>query len=813
MSYLNDVFRQTADEGYFDFARCQRPDGTFYGTAGTCRKGKQVSEKQVDALKKAAKSGNKRAEAALKVVEGKTTPTQDKAKKPTDYEKGGTLNKDAPGPIAKAERDKKIYEDQVKKANEYLKKDPEDEFAGFIKKQAEKSLKPIINSEKVVEGVTKDVPKGTEVGFKSNGFLGTTFTTPGGTVVTTSFGQGDFNFQVNGKYDAGQITDRKEQMAVARQVQRVWNAHRQNLPEGYVVQATAWGEDGRGASRIRAYKRMGFSDPTSGTDANPGTQYGRIGKGGKVSASDRAEQGLGSTLLMFAEGKDKDTALWYIVIFGAPDKKNDFSEQGEGYLDFARCQRADGTIYGSPGRCKQGKEIGAKEDTGGKRQRSNKGMRLTEKIKAMSASDLKKVAKDPRLSDRQRGKLEQLIKAKEGAQKPDAEAKKAAEEAAKTAPRGKRVGRTSLEQVDRQILRGEVKLDAKKLESNPVYQSKTSGSLSTLKTSYNTMKVVIKDPAFDTPANRARLINTRIAIWRAQKAIRESSATAKIDPKTYEKDLKASPKYGKTPGSTKPISKAKSEDLPALEKQMKSLSARLDKKGISTDEAMKISDEMLDVNRRLMIARGDSKPASPNLKKIYEEQGFNAKPELVATANDLNKRKDLLTNMDGTNVVLYRGVTTQEFSDQFKGLGPNGDEHFAGRGIFGNGSYAGAPSFENPGATSQAGKNVAAAYSGERKDLASKVTAFGLRSDANVSTFRGKSYNERSRAYDQWYDRTLKEAEQKTGYKFNDVGEAAAALGVHAYQVPQRDGDYYIVLNRGAVVAAMDSQLSNDQGL
>jgi len=336
-----------------DYARCQRPDGTFYGTAGTCRKGKQVSEKQVDALKKAAKSGNKKAEAALKVVEGKTTP-----KKPTDYERGGTL-KGTLGPIAKAEKDKKIYEDQIKKANEYLKKDPEDEFAGFMKERAEKSLKPITNSEKVVEGVTKDVPKGTKVEFKSNGFLGTTFTTPGGTVVTTSFGQGDFNFQVNGKYDAGQITDRKEQMAIARQVQRVWNAHRQNLPEGYVVQATAWGEDGRGASRIRAYKRMGFSDPTSGTDANPGTQYGRIGKGGKVSASDRAEQGLGSTLLMFAEGKDKDTALWYIAIFGAPDKKNDFNEADS--LEFARCQRADGTFYGTSGTCRKGTPVGPKE--------------------------------------------------------------------------------------------------------------------------------------------------------------------------------------------------------------------------------------------------------------------------------------------------------------------------------------------------------------------------------------------------------------------------------------------------------------------
>jgi hypothetical protein len=29
--WLENVFSQTADGGYFDFARCERADGTFYG--------------------------------------------------------------------------------------------------------------------------------------------------------------------------------------------------------------------------------------------------------------------------------------------------------------------------------------------------------------------------------------------------------------------------------------------------------------------------------------------------------------------------------------------------------------------------------------------------------------------------------------------------------------------------------------------------------------------------------------------------------------------------------------------------------------
>lgn len=39
MSYLDEVFKQTADGGYFDFSRCVRPDGSAYGTGGTCRIG------------------------------------------------------------------------------------------------------------------------------------------------------------------------------------------------------------------------------------------------------------------------------------------------------------------------------------------------------------------------------------------------------------------------------------------------------------------------------------------------------------------------------------------------------------------------------------------------------------------------------------------------------------------------------------------------------------------------------------------------------------------------------------------------------
>jgi hypothetical protein len=510
----------------------------------------------------------------------------------------------------------------------------------------------------------------------------------------------------------------------------------------------------------------------------------------------------------------------------------------EGYFDFARCQRADGTIYGSPGKCKKGKEIGAKEEAPAQKLSADRKMQLTAKIKAMSAADLKKVAKDPRLSERQRGKLQELIAAKEAQEKkvttPAAKVarpvsqkgtdKMAAALAAKAAGSGYTPEQLAAQDAllakmqkreearrGHKELREEVMKDQADLEFITTYQKSSEENLSTLRRSYATMQQLMTPGShFNTPANRARMINTRLAIWKHERALANRGVAQKIDPATYAKTVKESPKYDKTPGSSKAIPRPKPEDADKLQANLNRLSKELDKKGISNERALEISSEILETNRRLMAARGDSRPSAPSLKDIYKEQNFNAKPELVGTASDLRSRKDLLTNPDGTNVIMYRGVTIKEFSDQFKGLGENGDQHFAGRGIFGNGSYAAAAAAHDTRGTAAEAQKTARAYAGEKKDIAAKVTAFGLRKDANVVTFTGADRNERTAQYDQWVDDVRDRAEKATGYRFNDVGEAAAALGIHAYQVPQRGEDFFVILNRGAVVAAMDSQLSDE---
>lgn len=43
------------DQAVLDFARCQRPDGSYYGTGGKCRKGTEVGDKEKPAKKAKAK--------------------------------------------------------------------------------------------------------------------------------------------------------------------------------------------------------------------------------------------------------------------------------------------------------------------------------------------------------------------------------------------------------------------------------------------------------------------------------------------------------------------------------------------------------------------------------------------------------------------------------------------------------------------------------------------------------------------------------------------------------------------------------------
>lgn len=69
----------------YDFARCQRPNGTFYGTAGQCRQGTPVGAKEsivTPKMKKAIEEGKPFAEGGfseLYMVDGKVVKVQEDA--------------------------------------------------------------------------------------------------------------------------------------------------------------------------------------------------------------------------------------------------------------------------------------------------------------------------------------------------------------------------------------------------------------------------------------------------------------------------------------------------------------------------------------------------------------------------------------------------------------------------------------------------------------------------------------------------------------------------------------------------------------
>ena len=212
-----------------------------------------------------------------------------------------------------------------------------------------------------------------------------------------------------------------------------------------------------------------------------------------------------------------------------------------------------------------------------------------------------------------------------------------------------------------------------------------------------------------------------------------------------------------------------------------------------------------------------------NLAEVYEQQGFNAKAEMVKDMDQLLARKDLIKDVDGQdNLVFFRGIPEQSSVDQWQGRGSQGGIHYAGKGVYGNGSYMAAAGQSGKWSVANA-HYTATSYSG---DKASLVTASGLKKDARIwrtsipvpkdNPALDRAANNKARiaarmeAHNEWEKWSLgiiKEAKEKFGEDLNDIGEAAAALGYDGYQVPManhgRGGseDYWVILNRGSLVS------------
>ena len=294
---------------------------------------------------------------------------------------------------------------------------------------------------------------------------------------------------------------------------------------------------------------------------------------------------------------------------------------------------------------------------------------------------------------------------------------------------------------------------------------------------------------------------------------------------------------------SKPLKKLTEKELLADLKKFREHEIKIQTlRGIKNPYTGPIDFKIQSLEQGLSIEKVITKDSPMYNDYLFWKQGFNKRPTRVKNVQALKDRKDLVKGADGENLVLYRGVSNDNWNDQFKGIGKAGDNYFAGEGIYGNGTYAAARNLHGTKASlSKSTKNaieIAENYTQSNAFAAplsvaekkKRITAFGLKKDANFKTWeKGSSTknlkfehafpdsNWYKQTFQKWEDETIAKAKKLTGYDIETVGEACSILGIDGYQVPlplvelvkeggqelmHFDADYWVILNRSAIVVS-----------
>lgn len=189
------------------------------------------------------------------------------------------------------------------------------------------------------------------------------------------------------------------------------------------------------------------------------------------------------------------------------------------------------------------------------------------------------------------------------------------------------------------------------------------------------------------------------------------------------------------------------------------------------------------------------------LSKAYEKQGYHQKPVV------LNKKEFDEYMKESTNPEMYRGVTQKVYAEQFK----RGEKHFAGTGIFTDGTYTTtdrreAEGYGKGGETMRMTLHKSAKVV-TYKALTSEISATQERIGNPMEKVFGM--NTRATPGSAEYNK-VREAwvnAEKTSRKVYSLGGQAATYatlrGYDAIRVEHdgaKNGDFYIILNRGKVV-------------
>ena len=163
----------------------------------------------------------------------------------------------------------------------------------------------------------QNVPKGTKLTVDQTGVIMRSKTPSGDEITTTFSPQLGYGFAVNGTINAGTVQTRGAQLQVASGVRSQYDAIVKSLPTGHVVETSAYTDDGKGASRQKAYERVGFNSAKPGKSiyavkqADGSMTPGKPGKRGDTQWDRSSGKMSGS--LWFSEGEDED---WRIIVFG-----------------------------------------------------------------------------------------------------------------------------------------------------------------------------------------------------------------------------------------------------------------------------------------------------------------------------------------------------------------------------------------------------------------------------------------------------------------------------------------------------------------
>jgi len=289
---------------------------------------------------------------------------------------------------------------------------------------------------------------------------------------------------------------------------------------------------------------------------------------------------------------------------------------------------------------------------------------------------------------------------------------------------------------------------------------------------------------------------------------------------------------------SKPLKRLTEKELLADLKKFREHERKIQiSRGIKNPSTGPIDAKIERLEKGLSIERAIDKNSPMYNDYLFWKQGFNKRPDRVKNVKALKDRTDLVKGADGENLLVYRGVSNDKWSDEFKGIGKTGDHYYVGNGIYGNGSYAASRNIHGTKAMVKQGnqnafdlaENYTASY-GSTVTAAEKkkrITAFGFKKGANLKTWeKGASTKSLKGAHafpdSDWYRTTFKEWENETiakatkltGYKVNTVGEACTILGIDGYQVPlplvdevgdklvHWNLDYWVILNRSAIVVS-----------